>query len=516
MNKKKYIWIAIGVIVLAFIGYRVYSSKNKTNFEVAYTVTNQDVRQTVLATGSVTSDLNLNLSFKNSGLLARLNVKIGQQVTQGQVLAALDQRDASAALSQASAAVASAKANYQKVIAGATGPQIDVAKAAVASAQVALDSARNSQSVTIAQQKTAVSNAFSTMLNSGLTAAPGGTNFSTATATVSGSYTGSAQGSYNITINATGNGYYYNVGGLENNLGPIQRGVALPIGSRGLFITFSSTGNINAGDSYTVNIPNTQAANYLANSNAYQTALQTQAQTLVSSQNAVDAAQAGLDQANAQLELQQSAARPEDIAAAQAQVQTAQAQLQTANNQYSSNEIIAPISGEITSIDAKLGEAVGPSKEVIVLLDRGTLHVETNISESSISQIQVGQNIDMTFDAFGPSKNFTGSVISIDPASKVISGVINYRVLATLPTDPDIKPGMTVNMTILIADKPNVLAVPNRLIKTGGNGTYVTLLNADNKTTRDVSIQTGLAGDSYTEVVSGLNSGDKIATAIAK
>ena len=67
------------------------------------------------------------------------------------------------------------------------------------------------------------------------------------------------------------------------------------------------------GTTWNINIPNTTASNYLANYNAYQTALETQTQ-------AVSNAQAALDQANASLTALESVARPEDIEAAQAQV----------------------------------------------------------------------------------------------------------------------------------------------------------------------------------------------------
>lgn len=512
--KRKYIWIGVAALVLILIGFKIFGGKNKSGYQTAYTVAAQDVRQTVLATGTVTSQSNLDLSFKSTGTLSRLNVNVGDKVRRGQILAMLDERDASAAVNQASASLLAAKANYDKVINGASGPEIDVAKAAVDAAQVTLNNAKIAYTNTVAQQQTLVDNARSAMYNSGLAAAPATTNISTATLTISGTYVGTDAGAYNITVGISSGGYTYSLSGLETYDGPITRGVAMPLGRKGLYITFSSSGVLNSGDVWTVAIPNSQSSSYVTAYNAYQSALQTQTQTVSTAKGAVDSAQAALSQAQASLNLKQSMARPEDISAAQAQVLTAQAQLQAAQNQYSNNIITAPIDGVITAVDLKLGETVSPQKAVITMLDQNDIHVESNISESSISEVKQGQDVDMTLDAFGTDRHFKGEILSVDPASTVVSGVINYRVVSSIENDPAIKPGMTVNLVILISEKNNVQAVPNRLIKTVDGKNYVTVMRG--KQVEEVEVTLGLQGDTYTEVTGGLNVGDVIATAAAK
>ena len=492
--KKRYYWIAAAIAVVALIGWRIYAASHKTSYTVAYTVSQQDVKQTVLATGAVTSQSNLNLSFRSSGNIARINVSIGDKVRQGQTLAMLNESNAAASITQAKASLLAAQANYNKLVNGDSNPDINVAQTTLAAAKVAYNN-------TVAQQQVAVANALSAMLNSGLAALSSANNFSTATVAVSGTYSG-AQGSYVLSISNLGSGTGYAVTGLESTSGNISRGASQALGTKGLFFTFSSTGTINAGDSWTINIPNTQASTYLANSNAYQTALQTQTQAVASAQAAVDSAQA-------QLNLKQSPPRPEDLQAAQAQVDQAQAQLQTAENAYADNIITSPIDGTITAVDTKIGETVAPQKEVLVVLDQNSLHVESDISESSITEIKAGQNIDMTLDAFGPDQHFSGTVLSIDPAATVQQGVIDYRIVSSIPKDAvGIKPGMTVNITILISDTPNVLAVPNRLIQSSGRQKFVTILR--NNKSVNVNIETGAVGDNFTEVKSGLNQGDQL------
>lgn len=490
-TKKIIIWVIV-ILAAGAVGYFVFRPK-PILYKEAYTVAEQDVRKTVISTGTVTSQSNLNLSFKSSGILTSLSVKVGDKVRAGQTLAMLDEKDASASIAQANAQILSAKANLDKVRNGASNPDIQVA-------QVALDNAKAAYSNTVSQQQTLVDNALAALLNS-TPAAIANNSTSTATVAVTGSYTGREQGAYTISVQDLGSGQAYNAAGLGTENGFINRGLALPIG-KGLFITFSETGTLYSNTLWTIQIPNTQAINYISNSNAYQAALQTQASSVSSADSAVKTAEAALAQKKA-------LARPEDIAAAEASLAQANAQLQIARNTFANNIISAPISGQITSVDIKIGEQVSALKEALVLLDQNSLHVESNIPESSIGLVMPGQTIDMTLDAFGPDKHLAGLVLSIDPASTVVSSVIQFRVISSLPVDPAIKPGMTVNLNIIIADMPGVLAVPNRLIKTT-DGKKIVMILKNNKAS-DVEINTGLEGDNFTEVTSGLSVGDVLA-----
>lgn len=486
---RKYLTWALVVIVVAAGGYYFLRPKSVT-YKPAYTVSNQDVRKTVISTGTVTSESNLNLSFKGIGILTKLNVKVGDKVTAGQILAMLDERDALASIAQANAQVLSAQANLDKVRNGASNPDVQIA-------QVALDNAKTAYTNTVSQQQTLVDNAYFALLNSTPQAIASDSN-TTATATISGSYTGKQQGSYIIKLYETGNGIYYSASGLGSATNQVNRGVQQPIGN-GLYVTFSTTGTLYSNSQWTVQIPNTQASTYSANYNAYQSSLQTQTSAVSTADAAVKSAQAALDQKKAQ-------ARPEDIAAAQASLAQAQAQLLIAKNTYNNNIITAPIDGEITSVDIKVGEQVSNAKAAMVLLDQNSLHVESNIPESSIGLVNQGQKIDMTLDAFGPDKHLEGQVLSIDPASTVVSSVIQFRVISSIPIDPSIKPGMTANLNIIINDIPNIIAVPNRLIKVANGKKTVTVLN--NNQISEVEITTGLLGDNFTEVTSGLSIGD--------
>jgi RND family efflux transporter MFP subunit len=402
-------------------------------------------------------------------------------------------------LTQAQGSLAQAKANLQRVLAGSSNEDIAVA-------QVTLDNAKASLDSTKSQQQVLVNNAYQALLNSGLAATPNGSNTGSETATISGTYTGSNQGVYKIALYSTGGGTRFQVSGLEVTDGLVST-VPQPLGSKGLSIQFSTT-NIPVNDSWTVNIPNNQSSVYVANYNAYQAALQNQSATMVAAQNAVDSAQAALD-------LKKAQARPADVDAAQAAVLSAQGQVQAAQANVEDTIVRAPSNGTITSVDIKTGEQAAPSKEVIVLQDVGNLHIEANVSEANIASVQPGQTVDVTFDALGPDRHFQANVQTVNPASTVVSGVVNYLVKASLANISDIKPGMTANMTVLVGQKSQVLTVPQSAVISDGSGNkQIRLVDDSNKKTYHlITVQTGMEADGgLVEIISGLQQGQGIVT----
>lgn len=498
-TKKKIVWIIIILLVVGFIFSRARGGNSSNNIQTD-TVKKQDIKQTVLATGQVVSATDLDLAFKAGGIVQRVNVKEGDKVTAGQVLASLDQQDAAASLTSAQGALAQAQANYNKVLAGSSNEDIAVA-------QVALDNAKSTLQTTTDQQKVLVANAYSALLNSTPAAVAKSGNQSSPTITISGTYTGAAQGQYVVSVYGTGSGFRFSVNGLEVGDGLVST-APQPLGSKGLYISFSTTA-VFSGDSWTVNIPNTQASTYVTNYNAYQAALQTQASATSAAQQAVATAQANLD-------LKKAQARPADVQAAQAAILSAQGQVQAAQATLENNIVRAPTDGTITSVDIKVGEQATPSKEVIVLQDVGNLHIESDVSEANIASVQTGQSVDITFDALGPDRHFTAKVQTVNPASTLVSGVVNYKVTAAIDNISEIKPGMTANMTILVGEKSGVLAVPDSAVLNNNGTKQVRVIDdSKKKTYHAVNVQTGMEADGgLVEVTSGLNEGQQIVTFI--
>ena len=334
--------IVISLIIAGIIGFFGYKEINK---KVPTPV--------ITNTSSVSSDSSmpqdLTLGFLVGGRIQSVSVKAGDKVTKGQVLAALDAGNTIGALAQAKAAYATAEANYQKIINGATGTTIDVAKAAVNSAQVNLDGVTK-------QQNLLVTNAYSNLLNSTITATSNAT-ISLPPPTITGTYTKNIKGVLSIIVNQGGQNGFFSVSGIVNGTGIVSTTTPEPILDTGLQIEFPA-GSSYLGTTWTINIPNTTAPNYLANYNTYQSALETQTQI-------VSNAQAALDQANASLTALATAARPEDVAAAQAQVDNAQGAVEIAQAAYENTIITAPADGTIVSVAIEPGQIATPNSPAV-------------------------------------------------------------------------------------------------------------------------------------------------------
>jgi hypothetical protein len=129
----------------------------------------------------------------------------------------------------------------------------------------------------------------------------------------------------------------------------------------------------------------------------------------------------------------------------------------------------------------------------------------------------------MTFDAV-PGLTLTGKVVEIDNIGTVSQGVVTYNVKIAFDTeDPRVKPGMSVNVSIITNIAADVLTVPSTAIQTLGSSSYVLKLapsqteavagqagvTAKVAPTR-VTVQTGVSDDTNTQITSGLNVGDSI------
>lgn len=512
--KRKIMYTVAGVILILIIVGILSRGKAPNGTIQTDAVKKQNAKLTVLTTGQVTSSTDLSLSFKASGVVQWVSVKEGDVVKAGKVLANLSQGDQAASLTQARGSLASAQANYDRVLAGASNEEVALAQVGVDSAKNALDNAKKNLADTTQQQTTLINNASASLLSAGLQAEPEST-ISTGTITISGTYTGTAKGQATITIYQGGDGLYFTTSGILSSNGSINRGLPQSIGN-GLYATFSSDGTFYNGGRWVINIPNMKSTSYVTNLNAYNAAVQTQQVAMTNANNAVSVAQNSLDQANATLNLKKAQARPADVAAARAQILSAQGQVQAAYASLENTIIRAPANGTITSVDVKVGELATAQKEAVILQDVTNLHVEADVSEASISQLKPDQTVDVTFDALGPDKHFQGKVQSINPGATVVSGVVNYKVTVGLDTIEGVKPGMTANITILIASKDNILTVPQRAVISQDGKKYVRVIDdAVKKTYHQVEVTTGLQADGgVVEVASGLNEGQQIVTFI--
>lgn len=510
--KRKAVWIPL-LIVAAVAGLVFYlkSQAGKPQYTTE-AVKRQDLRQTVAVTGTVEAAEEIKLNFKVTGRLTKLSAKVGQQVKAGLPLATLDTRDAQAAILTAQASLKSTQASLDKLKAGAQTEDVAVTQSSVEAAKVTLANARESLDNTKASQAQAVANAWAQLVGLPPVAIPGRGNTSTATLSISGTYSGSGSGIYTIRLEG-GSSLTYSVFGLENLMSTDgSRNSPSSLGTRGLKLQFGSTGSLVAGDTWTVEVPNTSSVSYATYQAAYDATLTTQKQQVDAAEAAVRAAEQALAQAEAQLALKQAPPRSYDIQSAEAAVDSARASLIRAQADFADRTIIAPVAGLVTQVNYEVGETTSLTTPVVVLLAEGNHEIKVQVPEADIVKLKGAQLADITLDAFGSAEHFGGHISFIDPAANEIQDVVYYQVTVLFDAnDERIKPGMTANVDVTTAERQNVLVVPLRAVKYQGSQAYAEVLKDGEPQRRDLSV--GLSGDDgLVEVLSGLGEGEQAIT----
>ena len=222
---------------------------------------------------------------------------------------------------------------------------------------------------------------------------------------------------------------------------------------------------------------------------------------------------AAYESAKAMLSLKRSPARSVDLAPLSAQISQAEIALKLAQNALGDSQLYAPIKGVITFIHGKVGENIAlteTSLSPFLSIQADNLIVEANAPETDVVKLEIGDEVEMTIDAFDFTEKLTGEVIYIDRAETIIQGVIYYEIKTAFDIDdPRLKSGMTANLEIITDRKEDVLIIPTRALKYENSSKYVEVLNGGPK---KIQIKTGLESDQYVEITDGLKEGDKIIT----
>ena len=145
----------------------------------------------------------------------------------------------------------------------------------------------------------------------------------------------------------------------------------------------------------------------------------------------------------------------------------------------------------------------------MVLSSDSAYEVIAPFAETDAAKLAANQTASMTFDAL-TGLNVPAHLLALAATASTISSVVNYYATFTLDRiDARLKSGMTANATVTVQQQTGVTVVSNQALHRAGGLTTVTLLKSDGSQ-RTVPVQTGLVGDTTTEVVSGLSPGEKV------
>jgi len=196
-------------------------------------------------------------------------------------------------------------------------------------------------------------------------------------------------------------------------------------------------------------------------------------------------------------------------------LQIAETQLKNSKEELMKTEILAPFDGTVVDIGVKENDQLSAfdysSKTAVYLIDTRTVKMEGVVDEVDIYKVKVGQQAIITVDALS-GVELSGKVTFISPFGSQTTGVVEFPVTISLdPSDTELKGGLTATADIIIDEHKDVLMVPNRAIK-GSVGDYWVdvVIDEEKVTTEKRAVTIGVQNEQFTEIISGLNEGEKV------
>jgi HlyD family secretion protein len=484
--------IAIGVLVLlgAGGGYWYYQSvvvpkaQAGTSQLQTATVETGSIVLSASGTGELISNSERQLGFDSSGTLTELDANVGDHVTQGQVLAKIDSTSAQQDLDQA-------KLN----LAALTGPEaVANAEQALATAQTDLTSAKYAYSV--AQQGNRASDAIIS----------------------------AQEGKVLLAKQALDQAKRKYSGGTPDSHDSAQAAI---------------------------NLSNAQQAydSAVRTLNWY-TGKPTEAEQ-ASLKAAIDLAQAKLDSAQALVDALTNGTSQADanapVSSDLLKLRQAQLDVQAAQTTVDNTVLKSPITGTVLSVDATVGQSVG-SSTIITVADLTHPSLQVNFDETDLSQVQIGNPVNVTFDAY-PNQTFTGKITQVEPQLVSVENVQTVQAVVLLDTgstggsggsgnsgptasapstnvanaDPSATPspssspqlflGLNATVQVISAEAQNVLVVPIEAVHELSPGSYGVFVMVNGQPQLQV-VQVGLESLTSAEITSGLNRGDVVTTGV--
>lgn len=211
----------------------------------------------------------------------------------------------------------------------------------------------------------------------------------------------------------------------------------------------------------------------------------------------------------------------DQIQSARDSLRNAEISMENRRDQLDNYTITSPIAGTIIDKFYKAGENSELNKTLCTIYDLSYLTMTLSVDELDISDIAVGQDVQITADAVA-GKTFAGVVTKVSPVGTSSNGVATYPVTIRIDDTQGLLPGMTVDATIVLQSAKNVLTIPSAALRRGNR----VMVTADSPSAKNgepveddsgetkyytVEVVIGTSDDDTIEVVSGLQDGDTVA-----
>ena len=486
--------MCIAALIIGGVIFMVYKTINPTTPDwITTQVERGDVTEMVSVSGFIEAKNTAELSFPATGVVTDVFVEEGNKVIKGQILATLAATQLVAQRNEAVAALHSANAQYDELLAGPSTQARSVTQQNVDNAE------RNLERVTIIENEK-VANAQQTLLSSTLIALSEDANENDVAPSVTGTYTCEVAGEYILDVYSSNaySKYSYLLSGLETGTETAYTQQPAPLGTCGLYIQFDEN-SVYSNSKWIISIPNKNSSSYVTNKNAYELALTTRENNI---QTATDALTLAQEQAN----LANATPRTETVTQSQASIQQSLAKIAAIDAQIADRSVVAPFDGVITDVAILPGETA-TNLPVVTVLATDAFRLKARVPEIDITKIAVGQRTDVIFDARS-EETLSGEITYISPLATEIDGVAYFETTITLDENPSwIRSGLNADIDIVIGTSENVLRIPKRFLISNPDGTYsVHIPNGSETATTTVEVSF-IGNDGFAEII-GLVQGD--------
>lgn len=238
----------------------------------------------------------------------------------------------------------------------------------------------------------------------------------------------------------------------------------------------------------------------------------------------VAVAQARLEEAQREWEVLKEGPDPDEVALAQTQLANAEAQLAKAQTALEEGiaaqeaiNLVAPFAGTVLAVNAEVGE--NAQGAAITLADLSQPYVEIFLDETDLDKIGLGYDVDVVFDAL-PDDTFHGTVVQIDPRLVTSQGVSAIRGLVTLD-DPassqarTLPIGLSAAVDVIGGRADNAVLVPIEALREISPGEYAVFVIEEGEPKLRF-VEVGLRDFTFAEILSGLEAGEVITTGIVE
>ncbi len=443
----KIVLASIGAVVVIAIGSGIYYAAESKAPVVPQELT--DAKSAVTASGSVEPAQNPNLAFQSGGKVARIAVKVGDSVGKGQLLASLDVASLAAQRAQAAANLKAQQAKLNGMQSGPRDVDVSTKQTAVSQAQLTLDNAYqtaiNSINDAYGKSNVAVHSGTDLLFSNPNTSNP------TLVFITNGSSLAYALEFSRLIINEIFTKWQQEIGTLSSASSntDVEHALTNSLAYLAQLRTYSNstTAALNSAIPAT-NFTQTTISAHLVAAATLQSTISGLITTLQSAQQSLAADKLAVQSAKDSLAQVKAGATKQDIDAQSALVDAAAASVDALNAQITNAQVIAPFSGTVASVQVKVNDIVGPNTLAVSLNPSSALQITSYVSEADVARISVGENADVTLDAYGTDRHFPATVVTVDHAPTMQKGVPAYKVvLQFASSDEAISSGMTANIT---------------------------------------------------------------------